>query len=148
VKKKIRPDQLTKIYHELTWDSYVAIANAITEIEKDDLEHELLVQARMYSYWCGLLNRAKKDYDKAKRLLESTEAVAKNTLLKEGSKLSDKKLESLIKSEETYIKKQEGLERAAEKLGYFQSLVKALEHRKDMLVQISSNRKTELKLNQ
>ena len=135
-----------KIYQQLDWDSYISIVQELMTIEKDNLEHELLCQARLYSYWTGLLTLAKKDYDRIKRSIETTEALLKNDLMRTNTKLSDKKLDLKVKEKEEYITLLKELENQNYKLGLFQNIVKALEQRKDMLVQISSNRKKELSL--
>ena len=79
----MRPEQYLKIYKDIDWSSYISIAETLMSIDKDNLEHELLIQARLYAYWTGLLSLAKKDYDKLKRRLETTEAVLRNEILEE-----------------------------------------------------------------
>lgn len=138
---------LLEVLDELSWDNFHELADHVTKYEREDIDKEMQRQASVYSYYQGMLAIAKKRLDGAN--LELTQYCAetrKNT--KEGSpkKLTAKDLDDAVESSEGFKEKSQDVHEAQLKYSLLKGLVSALEHKKDMLVQQSSQRRAEMQL--
>jgi len=141
---------LLESYEDLTWESYIEICNAITRIDKSQLEDELSRQAQINSYYTGLLALARRDYE-ARKLMYEQERACKGKKIGEGhtlfkKKITDKALEIQLDCDEN-IKELASIEIEAKyKMGLLKALVESMEHKKDMLVQMAAKERQETKL--
>ena len=140
-----RSKTLLLLYDSITWELYFKLCDDILYIDKDLIEEELSKQPALYAYYAACMNRAKKELDEANASLEVISATVKNSLLN-GPKLSDKKLDIRVNTDESYQQANAKVIELTNKYSMFRSIVSALEHRKDCLIQLSSNNRAEMKL--
>lgn len=134
----------------LDFESYVSMARDLTRIDKFNVEDTLTGQATIYAYYGGLETEAKKREDLIKDELELFEAKT-HTEYKDdqaGSvrKSTSKDIEAYVLSRPKYVELRKELGEAIYKRSLLSKLLRALEHRKDMAVQIASKLRKEMEL--
>ena len=138
---------LLEAFEDLTWENYVDIADGLTQFDKHEIDSELAKQASVYSYYQGLLSVAKNKLDKAN--LELIKYTAQTRKEKKGSTLAKqtaKDLDDFVESSAEFAVYTESVNECSFKYTLLKGLVSSLEHKKDMLVQLSSNRRAETNL--
>ena len=142
-----RASDLLLAFEDLTWENYVALSDKIVQVNRHDIEGELMRHASTYSYYSGLLSFAKKRLSQAQLRLDQFMAQTRKgeheTRLSKGLKATDKYLEAYVISHPEYGDINIAADDARFKLGLLKSLVEALEQKKDMLVQLSANSRAE-----
>jgi hypothetical protein len=147
---KSKPLVEIDVLDNLSWSDFAEIVNQIVHFEEADVEDEMMRQGTIYSYYYGLMSVAKKDMDEAAGSRDRLASVIRREARENnrGKKLTAKDLDDLVvESQEVFDAEQE-LIQATLKYDMLKGLVRALEHKRDMLVQCSSNRRAETKLYQ
>ena len=140
-------NDLSELLSNFSWDNYKQISEAISEINQNEMEKEMAHQPSMYSYYHGLMASAKHEHNDLQ-----TDVNALTAKLRAGHKnassvkLTAKDLDDLVMSDEAYITASKDLNEASFRYEVLKGLCRALEHKKDMIVQMSSNRRAETKL--
>ncbi len=138
---------LLEALEDLTWENYVDIADAATQFDKHEIDTEMTKQASVYSYYQGLLSVAKKRLDDANLTLTKYTATSrKDQKSSTTAKQTAKDLDDFVESTDEFRVYTERVNEASFKYTLLKGLVSALEHKKDMLVQLSSNRRAETNL--
>jgi hypothetical protein len=140
-------EDLTVLLEEFTWDNYKTISDAVVKFDEYNIDNEMFRQASIYSYYYGLMGAAKKrmnDLDtELVRLSSTLRRDYKNGTIK---KLTAKDLDDLVFADETFVTAQKEVSEATFKYELLKGLVRALEQKKDMLQQVSANKREETKL--
>ena len=140
---------LIAAYDDLTWENYVDIADSITTFDKHAIDDEMTRQASVYSYYQGLLSIAKRTLDVANlNLTVYTAETRKNQKAATFAKQTAKDLDDFVESSDGFSDYSTGVNDAQFKYTLLKGLVSALDHKKDMLIQLSSNRRSETKMYQ
>tara|TARA_R110002012_G_scaffold60878_1_gene159456 strand:- start:322 stop:762 length:441 start_codon:yes stop_codon:yes gene_type:complete len=142
-----KANDLLEALEDLTWENYVDIADGVTQFNKLEIDTEMARQASVYSYYQGLLSIAKKRLDDAN--LDLTKYTAQTRKEKKAStvaKQTAKDLDDFVESTEEFVEYSKEVNNASFKYTLLKGLVSSLEHKKDMLVQLSSNRRAEANL--
>ena len=138
---------LLEALEDLTWENYVDIADAATQFNKNEIDDEMSKQASIYSYYQGLLSVSKKRLDDANlNLTKYTAQSRKDQKSSTSSKQTAKDLDDFVESSDAFLQYTKRVNEASFKYTLLKGLVSALEHKKDMLVQLSSNRRAETNL--
>ena len=139
--------ELIESLDDFTWENYKEISDAIIKFDEFNVENEMLRQASIYSYYYGLMSAAKKEMNE----LEA-DVVRISAKLRSGykhsatTKLTAKDLDDLVFSDEAYQTALRELRDETLKYELLKGLVRALEQKKDMLQQVSANKREETKL--
>ena len=143
-----KAQNLLEAFEDLDWENYVDIADGVTLFDKHEIDTEMARQASVYSYYQGLLSIAKSRLDSSN--LDLTKYTAQTRKEKKSSsfpkKLTAKDLDDFVESTLDFVLYTEKVNAAQFKYTLLKGLVSALEHKKDMLVQLSSNRRAETNL--
>lgn len=140
---------LIAAYDDLTWENYVDIADSITTFDKHAIDDEMTRQASVYSYYQGLLSVAKNHLDEASLCLTTYTAHSRKD--QKGAtvaKQTAKDLDDFVEASEGFLHYSRDVVDAQFKYTLLKGLVSALDHKKDMLIQLSSNRRSETKMYQ
>jgi hypothetical protein len=139
--------EIQELLTNFSWDNYKQISDAISEVNQNEMEREMSQQASMYSYYHGLMASAKHELNDLQTDVQSLISQLRAGH-KTGSsvKLTAKDLDDLVFSDEKYVQAQKNLNEASFRYDVLKGLCRALEHKKDMIVQMSSNRRAETKL--
>lgn len=131
-------------------DKYLEIHNKLASIDKDYLPAELARHTTVYSYYHGLLIWQKRTIDLMSNNNQAMYSLIKNNELtnnkSKGAKATASYLEDFVQSNEEYIKLKSQLIYQEEIYGYLKAICSMLEHKKDMLIQLSANLRSETKL--
>lgn len=142
-----KAQSLLEALDDLTWENYVDIADGITQFDKHAIDDEMTRQASIYSYYQGLLSLAKKSLDDANLdLTKYTAQTRKERKESTAAKQTAKDLDDFVESSTEFVLYNGKVNDAQFKYTLLKGLVSSLEHKKDMLVQLSSNRRAETNL--
>jgi hypothetical protein len=142
-----KAQSLLEAFEDLTWENYVDIADSVIRFDKHEIDTEMAKQASVYSYYQGLLSIAKNKLDEAN--LTVTTYIAQTRKDKKNAsttKQTAKDLDDFVESSPDYAVYTKKANDASFKYTLLKGLVSSLEHKKDMLVQLSSNRRAETNL--
>jgi hypothetical protein len=139
--------ELIETLDDFTWENYKDISDALVSFSDHAVEDEMFRQASIYSYYYGLMSVAKKTVNqRSLQLTCYTAQLRKTAKLESSTKLTAKDLDDLVLSEDQYLARQTLVDEATFKYEMIKGLVRALEQKKDMLQQVSANKREETKL--
>jgi hypothetical protein len=139
--------ELIETLDDFTWENYKDISDALVSFSDHAVEDEMFRQASIYSYYYGLMSVAKKTVNqRSLQLTRYTAQLRKTAKFESSTKLTAKDLDDLVLSEDQYLERQTLLDEATFKYEMIKGLVRALEQKKDMLQQVSANKREETKL--
>ena len=128
-------------------DDVFELSKEFLDVNPDDLESALVSQSRLYFLFNVAYVKSKKEYEKAlaefgRVSFQIREEAEKNVT----KKLTEKYIESYVNSSEKIIEAKNKISELESQLELVKGLLKALEQRRDMIVQLSSNKRAETKL--
>ena len=139
--------ELIESLEDFTWENYKDISDALVSFNDYEVENEMFRQASIYSYYYGLMCMAKKMVnERSLQLTRYQSQLRKAAKFESSTKLTAKDLDDLVLSEDQYQARQTLLDEAIFKYELLKGLVRALEQKKDMLQQVSANKREETKL--
>lgn len=142
-KPLITPQTLENLDIEL----YQSVVSILSRINREDIDDELTNVPVIFSYYYGLLVRSKRNLDDAKTLLEHWKAkIGVDSRSSADKKLTAKNLEDIIMSNDETSALTKDIDHKEEIYSYMKGICSTLEQRKDMLVQLSANKRQETKL--
>jgi hypothetical protein len=129
-------------------DQYTDIVLDLAKIDKDAIEEELLNFTAYFSYYYGLQVRAKRILDNANVSLESIRSCKKTDLRNSnvGKKKPVDALNDEVNCDEDIKTLNNNVSKYEEIYGLMRGICLTLDHKKDMLVQLSANKRQEIKL--
>lgn len=131
------------------FEKYQDLTLQISRVDKHDIDSEMVGFPQAYSYYYGLLVKAKSKVDVAKLNLEEHRAFFKSvTKANSTGKMTVETLENLVNKDDTTKELNRIVLQADEIYGLVKAICNTLEHKKDMLVQLSANKRQETKLYQ
>ena len=140
-------NDLIESLEDFTWDNYKDISDALMNYNEYQIDNEMLRQASVYSYYHGLMCAAKNDMNNLNTELTQFMSKLRKICKEESSvKLTAKDLDDLVFGDPHYGKKQAAVHQASFKYELLKGLVRALEHKKDMIIQVAANKREETKL--
>lgn len=118
-------------------------------LNEGGLDDALRNQASLYSHYADIYRKAQHQYDTAKNAVEIGSAKLnikiREALQKEGEKITESLIDSRIKASNGYAELIRRKNEAAQILALCKSALEALTQKRDMLIQISSNMRHEMK---
>ena len=134
----------------LSIDKYLTIQKQLSVIDKTDLPNELATHTTVYSYYHGLMVWQKSKLDRIAMNAQTAYSTIKNSELldnkSKGAKATATYLEDYVQSNKDYIELKEKVILQEEIYGYLKGICLMLEQKKDMLIQLSANLRSETKL--
>jgi hypothetical protein len=131
----------------ITEENYPGIVREITNINSRNIDDELERQASLYSWYYGLLASCKSKVRKSEADLEIFESLTRNDeynrRTEEGQKITEKIMEAYVKSRPEYRELLETKMNLEVKYDLLRGVVTSLSHKKDTLIQMSSNARAE-----
>ena len=132
---------------DFTWDNYKDISDALVKFDGSNIDDEMQRQASLYSYYHGLMIAAKKMVNDLDADLTRLSAKLRSGYKRSSTtKLTAKDLDDLVLADDSFVVAQKEVNEATFKYELLKGLVKALEQKKDMLQQVSANKREEIKL--
>jgi hypothetical protein len=138
---------LTEALDDFTWDNYKDISDGVVKFDDNNIDGEMMRQASMYSYYHGLMSLAKKGInDQQTDLARFAGELRKSIKDESRTKMTAKDLDDAVMSSPEYFQRMNSMNEMNFKFELLKGLVRALEQKKDMLQQVSANRREETKL--
>lgn len=135
---------------EFSADDYFSLTEELAQIDKSDIAKELTRHPSVYSYYHGLMIIQKTRVDKLSNetqhyysLIRTQESTTKKSA---GFKATAAYLEDFANSDDEYLQKKTCLLKEEEVYLLLKAICTMLEHKKDMLIQLSANLRSETKL--
>ena len=136
--------------YERIEDTYMDITKRYLKVDELSLDKALLHHTGVYAFFGAVLAYAKRELDKASNLYEYEEATCREArrseLVKSGKKATDRALDAYVKTVSGIKEKLRLKEECSYKYHLAKNIVNSLDHQKDMLIQISANKRAESKL--
>jgi len=135
--------ELRQDFEELK--SKIDLSKAYSELSYDDenIEEHMKDQAGLYFYYSLLRNQARALYERADILLDNLRAdrdlVVRKYMAEKGLKITDSSVKVTIERNESVRNLNFLKLEISEVAAMLETIVRALEHKKDMLTQISAN---------
>ena len=122
----------------------------IVKINEAILTDEFIKQPSLYAWFATLLEYASAEMETQKMNLSilraNLDAEKRTVLVNEGKKATESMVESAIEVDERAIQAQKNLIESSRQYGILRAIVRALEQRKDMLIQVGSMKRQEMVL--
>ena len=140
-------NDLFKLFENFDWESYKEISDSLMQFDEDALDDEIRKFSSLYSSYNAMLSKGKEVLSDEEQELTISESKVRSSAKSESrTKLTAKDLDDLVEVSDLVISKRRKVRKAKSKYDLLRGLVKALEAKKDMLIQASSNRRAESKL--
>ena len=146
----ITMDMLDDILEDFDWQNFRALSTEICAINENNLSDEMVKLPNIYVQWYQLLARARKRVDirsaELSRLSAELTRECQTTYSKQGKKATAKDMDSYVAAHDDFAKSNRETYDAREVYEMIKAVVNAISHKKDMLVQLNSDRRAETKL--
>ena len=143
----MKSELLINIAENLDMDLYVQLCDNLTKIDKHQVDHEMERQASIYSHYAGVMVIVKQKVDALEIEIEKKSAQVRLAAVNGADKkITDKNLEAIVSADPEIFALREDYNNLTTRYSLLKSLVTALDHKKDMLIQLSSNQRAETKL--
>jgi hypothetical protein len=140
-------EDLTVLLDDFTWENYKTISDAVVKFDEYNIDNEMFRQASIYSYYYGLIGAAKKQVNDLDADIARLSAKLRSGYKHSATgKLTAKDLDDLVLADDSYQMALTEVNDATFKYELLKGLVRALEQKKDMLQQVSANKREETKL--
>ena len=143
-------DMLDDILDDFDWKNFRALSTEICSINENNLSDEMIKLPNVYVQWYQLLARARKRVDAKGAVVARISAELSNecqtTYIEKGKKATARDLDSYVASHPDFNNANKESYNAREVYEMIKSVVSAISHKKDMLVQLNSDRRAETKL--
>tara|TARA_R100001086_G_scaffold248930_1_gene187061 strand:+ start:417 stop:851 length:435 start_codon:yes stop_codon:yes gene_type:complete len=139
---------LLRAYEDFTWENFASIGKELSKINADNLTQELVQHPMIFQQYMSLISLSKKELDQASSSLNliSSRLRKEHKQFAQLKKLTAKDLDDLVFTDDEYIEADKKVIEATHKYLTIKGMVSALEHKKDILVQLSANSRSETKL--
>ena len=136
--------------YERLEETYLDITKRYLKVDELNVDKALYQHTGVYAFFGAVLAYAKRELDKCSNEYEYAEATCRESrraeLVDNGKKATDRALDAYVKTVSTIKERGRLKEAASYKYHLAKNIVNSLDHQKDMLVQISANKRAESKL--
>jgi hypothetical protein len=130
--------------------TYLDITKNYLRLDESSVDRALMQHTGVYSFFGAVLAHAKLRLDESATKLERVEATVREDrreeLVSSGKKATDRALDAFVKTVTSVQECEESHRLCAHKYNLAKNIINSLDHQKDMLVQISANKRAETKL--
>jgi len=142
-------DDIKKTYEHLE-DTYLDITKRYLRVDEVNIDKALFQHTGVFAFFGAVLAYAKRELDKASNDCEYEEARCREErraeALADGKKATDRSLDAYVKTVSSLREKERVREQCSYRYHLSKNIVNSLDHQKDMLIQISANKRAETKL--
>jgi len=131
-------------------DSYMDITKKYIAISEHNFQEAMGNHPSTFAFFAGVMAYAKKEVDRANLICETKEAELREARREEmrqiGQKTTDRALDAYLKTQPELQTLQRGIVSKAHKYNLCKNIVSSLDHQKDIIIQLSANKRAEAKL--
>ena len=139
-----------KDVYEAIEESYMEITNKYISINESNFQDKMVRHPAMFAFFGGVLAYAKKEVERVGYLFETREAelreARREELTSSGKKVTDRALDAYLRTVPELQTLKQGVTRKSYKFNLSKNILSSLEHQKDIIIQLSANRRAEAKL--
>lgn len=139
-------NELENIFENLNLTQFKNLQREAIIFDDNNIEEEMAKQAERYSHFYALLSVGKRSLDSCINELESIKAKRSVEYRDLKKKVSALEMENYLNSHPEIIESKARVADVEFRYSLIKGLVKALEQRKDMLIQCSANKREEARL--
>tara|TARA_R110000824_G_scaffold192359_1_gene374455 strand:- start:6376 stop:6819 length:444 start_codon:yes stop_codon:yes gene_type:complete len=140
---------IKEIYDNIE-DSYMEITKKYIAISEHNFQEAMGNHPSTFAFFAGVMAYAKKEVDRANLICETREAELREARREEmrqaGQKTTDRALDAYLKTQPELQTLQRGIVSKAHKFNLCKNIVSSLDHQKDIIIQLSANKRAEAKL--
>ena len=139
---------ILRAYEEFTWENFTLIGKELSNIDRENINGELAQHPVLFQQYVALVALSKRQLDEISADLN----LITSRLRKEHktrtfpNKMTAKDLDDLVFSDAEYTAAADKVTAANHKYLMVKGMVSAMEHKKDCLIQLSSNSRQETRL--
>ena len=145
-------NQNVKEAYESLEEDYMKISKDYLSLDESNVEEALLKHTSIYAFFSSVLTYAKRVKDLKSITLETAEARTmddkREKCVRLGEKITQGALNNYILLVPELVKLRKRLVNADTKYNLAKNITSALDHQKDLLVQLSANKRAEMKLHE
>jgi len=131
-------------------ETYLEITKQYLQVSESSVDQRLFQHSGIYAFFGAVLAHAKQKMDEASNTLDLVEATVREerraSLVESGKKATDRALDAFVKTVASVQEAQDAHRKCAHRYHLAKNIINSLDHQKDMLVQISANKRAESKL--
>ena len=131
-------------------DSYMDITKKYIAGSEHNFQEAMGNHPSTFAFFAGVMAYAKKELDRANLIHETREAELREERREEmkqsGQKTTDRALDAYLKTQPELQTLQRGIAAKAHKFNLCKNIVSSLDHQKDIIIQLSANKRAEAKL--
>jgi len=140
---------IKEIYDNIE-DSYMEITKKYIAISEHNFQEAMGNHPSTFAFFAGVMAYAKKEVDRTSLLFETREAEVREARREElrqaGQKTTDRALDAYLKTQPELQTLRQGITSKAHKFNLCKNIVSSLDHQKDIIIQLSANKRAEAKL--
>jgi hypothetical protein len=133
-------------------EEYLNLAKNYLTVDEDSMDLAIKRHPSVFAFFGSVLSYAKRESDKLNTMLEMLEAkhmeLRRAELTGQGTKATQGALQAYVLTITELIVLREELTEAQHKYNLARNMLTSLDHQKDMLVQMSANKRAEMKLHE
>jgi len=133
-------------------EEYLNLAKNYLTVDEDSMDLAIKRHPSVFAFFGSVLSHAKKESDKLSTKLEMLEAkhmeMRRAELTGQGTKATQGALQAYVLTITELMVLREELTEAQHKYNLARNMLTSLDHQKDMLVQMSANKRAEMKLHE
>ena len=142
-------NDIKDIYNNIE-DSYYSIIKKYVAVDEHNFQDAMSKHPSTFAFFAGVMAYAKKELEKANFLFETREAEVREekreSLRQSGQKATDRALDAYLKCVPELQTLQKGITNKSHKYNLCKNIVSSLDHQKDIIIQLSANKRAEAKL--
>lgn len=138
-----------EIYEQIE-SSYLDIIKKYVAVDEHNFQDAMAKHPSTFAFFAGVMAYAKKELEKANVVLDDREAELREErraeLLSKGQKATDRALDAYVRCVPELQVMRKGIVSKSHRFNLCKNIVSSLDHQKDVIIQLSANRRAEAKL--
>ena len=139
---------ILRAYDEFTWENFTLIGKELSKIDRENINEELIKHPTLFQQYISLLALSKRQLDEVSADLNMLASRIRKEHKRESfpKKMTAKDLDDMVFVDAEYVQAVEKVTEANHRYLMVKGMVSTMEHKKDVLVQLSANGRTETRL--
>ena len=139
---------ILKAYEDFTWENFTLVGKELTKIDRENINGELAQHPILFQQYVSLMGLARRQLDASTADLNLITSRLGEEYRSRNypRKVTAQHLNELVGKDDEYIDAVSQVTEANHRYVMVKGMVSALEHKKDCLIQLSSNSRQETRL--
>ena len=139
---------ILRAYEDFTWENFTLIGKELSKIDRENLNGELAQHPVLFQQYVSLVALSKRQLDELTADLNLIASRLGEAYRSRNypNKITAQQLNELVGKDDEYVEAVAKVTEATHKYLMVKGMVSAMEHKKDCLIQLSSNSRQETRL--